>query len=55
VKVVIESGGTKKFDRIVRTDTIVGERNGSLDEVAARTAREVLAILTPNLRRALRN
>ncbi len=54
VKVVIESGGTKKFDRIVRTDTIVGERNGSLDEVAARTAREVLAIVTPNLRRALR-
>jgi hypothetical protein len=55
VKVVIKRGDEKKLDRIVRTDTIVGERNGSLDELAARTAREVLAIVTPNLRRALRN
>ena len=54
VRVVIE-GGSKKFNRIVRTDTIVGEPGVPPDDLAARTAREVLAILQPHLRRALRN
>ena len=42
-----------KFDRIVRTDTIVGDKSFTPDQLAARTAREVLAILRPHLRRAL--
>lgn len=42
-----------KFDRIVRTDTIVGDRDSTVEQLAARTAREVLAILQPHLRRAL--
>lgn len=52
VRVVIESGATR-FDRVVRTDTIVGDRDASLDHLAERTAREVLAIVRPNLRRTL--
>ena len=42
-----------KFDRIIRTDTIVGDRDFTAEQLAARTAREVLAILRPHLRRAL--
>ncbi len=42
-----------KFDRVIRTDTIVGDRGFSAEQLAARTAREVLAILRPHLRRAL--
>jgi hypothetical protein len=50
VRVTIKVGDTK-FDRVVRTDTIVGD-NGSTDEqLATRTAREVLAIVRPNVRR----
>ena len=41
------------FDRIVRTDTVVGDLKSTPDELAARTAREVLAIVRPNLKRAL--
>jgi len=51
VRVVIE-GGMAKFDRIVRTDTIVGDINAPPERLAARTAREVLAIVQPNLKRA---
>jgi len=52
VRAIIE-GGPTKFDRIVRTDTIVGDPKKSTDDLAARTAREVLAILRPHLRRTL--
>lgn len=41
------------FDRVIRTDTVVGDRGQSSDALAARTAREVLAILDPHLRRKL--
>jgi hypothetical protein len=51
-RVRVEIGGTK-FNRVVRTDTIVGDRDSTDDQLAARTAREVLAILVPHLRRAL--
>jgi hypothetical protein len=53
VRVQISDAGGSRFDRVVRTDTVVGDRGATLDELAARTAREVLAIVRPNLRRAL--
>ena len=42
-----------KFDRVMRTDTIVGDTDAPAEQLAARTAREVLAILRPHLRRAM--
>lgn len=51
-RVRVKIAGTK-FDRVVRTDTVVGDRDSTAEQLAARTAREVLAILRPNLRRAL--
>ncbi|HEY5950420.1 MAG TPA: hypothetical protein VIV40_33245 [Kofleriaceae bacterium] len=50
---VVISGGATKFDRVMRTDTIVGDANSTPEQLAERTAREVLAILRPNLRRVL--
>jgi len=51
-RVRVRIAGTE-LDRVVRTDTVVGDRDFSLEQLAARTAREVLAILEPHLRRAL--
>lgn len=42
-----------RFDRVVVTDTIVGDAGIAPEQLAERTAREVLAIVRPNLRRAL--
>jgi hypothetical protein len=53
VRVEIRAGGERRVDRIVRTDTIVGDRGSTPAELAARTAREVIAIVQPNYRRAL--
>jgi hypothetical protein len=39
------------FDRVIVTDTIVGDRKQPTDALAVRTAREVLAILEPHLKR----
>jgi hypothetical protein len=41
------------FDRVVITDTVVGDRGLADDQLAARTARAVLDILEPHLRRAI--
>jgi len=41
------------FDRVIVTDTVVGDRKQPADALAARTAREVLAILEPHLKRKL--
>jgi hypothetical protein len=41
------------FDRVIVTDTVVGDRRQSNEALAARTAREVLAILEPHLKRKL--
>ncbi len=41
------------WQRTVVTDTIVGERNGDRDELAARTAREVLQVVLPHVKRFL--
>lgn len=53
VRVRVLAKGLVVFDRIVHTDTIVGDKGISSDALAARTAREVLAIVTPHLRRAV--
>jgi hypothetical protein len=39
------------FDRVVVTDSVVGERNISMRDLAARTARAVLDIVDPHMRR----
>ncbi|HEY1553991.1 MAG TPA: hypothetical protein VGF94_04105 [Kofleriaceae bacterium] len=41
------------FDRIVVTDTVVGDRGIADDKLAARTARAVLDIVEPHMRHAL--
>ncbi|MEO8553628.1 MAG: hypothetical protein ABI678_26825 [Kofleriaceae bacterium] len=41
------------FDRVIVTDTIVGEKNMDKLELAARVAREVLAIADPQLKRRI--
>jgi hypothetical protein len=41
------------FDRVIVTDTVVGDRKQPEDALAVRTAREVLAILEPQLRRRI--
>jgi len=53
VRVRIADGQTVLFDRVVVTDSIVGSPSTPPAELAARTAREVLAILLPHVRRAV--
>jgi hypothetical protein len=43
----------KAFDRVVVTDSIVGDRGLAPDRLAARAAREVLEIVEPHMRRAV--
>jgi hypothetical protein len=42
-----------RFDRMIHTDTIVGDREISEAEFAARVAREVLSIAHPNIHRTV--
>jgi hypothetical protein len=42
-----------KLDRVIVTDTIVGDRSITEQELGARVAREVLSIANPNLRRTI--
>ena len=51
VRLRIADGTQVKFERVIRTDTIVGDKNISETDFAARTAREVLAIANAQLRR----
>jgi hypothetical protein len=51
VRLRIANGTQVMFERVIRTDTIVGDKNISETELAARTAREVLAIANAQLRR----
>ncbi len=54
VRVRIEDRAHKKlFDRVVVTDTVVGDKKMADDRLAARVAREVLYILEPHMRRAV--
>ncbi len=50
---ITDRNKTLKFDRIVVTDTVVGDKNLPADQLAARVAREVLAIVEPHMRRAI--
>jgi hypothetical protein len=51
VRVWIADASAVVFDRVVVTDTVVGDKGLAPPELAARVAREVLAILRPHLRR----
>jgi hypothetical protein len=51
VRVRVIARGTILFERVARTDTIVGDKGISEHEMAARTGREVLAIVNAQLRR----
>lgn len=55
VRVRIADGRDVLFDRVVVTDTVLGDPKLSPAELAARVAREVLAILRPHMRRAVRS
>jgi hypothetical protein len=50
---ISDHGKTAKFDRVIVTDTVVGEKNLDKAQLAARVAREVLSILEPHMRRAV--
>lgn len=50
VHVRIAQAGAVVFDRVVDTDSIIGERQPDAAALAARTAREVLWILRPHVR-----
>ncbi|MBL0218830.1 MAG: hypothetical protein IPQ07_33765 [Myxococcales bacterium] len=51
VHVKVTDATTVLFDRVVITDSVVGDKGLSRDALAARTAREVLDILRPHLHR----
>lgn len=53
VRMRVYEAGKIKFDRVIHTDTIVGDRDISEQAFAERAAREVLLIANPNLRRTL--
>lgn len=53
VRVRISTRDGVQFDRVVVTDTVVGDRKITADELAARVAREVIAIAQPHLKRVL--
>jgi len=53
VRVRVLSKGQVVFDRVVRTDTVVGDKGIASDALAARTARDVLAIARPHIKRAV--
>ncbi len=51
VRVRVVSAAMVLFDRVVSTDSIVGKKGATPDELAALVAREVLQILRPHLRK----
>jgi hypothetical protein len=51
VRVRIADASAIVFDRVVITDTVLGDKGLGPPELAARVAREVLAILRPHMRR----
>jgi hypothetical protein len=53
VRVQIARASTVVFDRVVVTDTVLGEVGQRPSELADRTAREILAILRPHMRRSV--
>lgn len=53
VHVVVANPREVLFDRIIVTDTVVGDKNSTPDQLAARAAREVLTILAPHVGRSV--
>ncbi|MBL9013417.1 MAG: hypothetical protein JNL83_04525 [Myxococcales bacterium] len=53
VRAKITNGGTVLFDRVVVTDSVLGDKGIAPAALATRTAREVLDILRPHMRRAV--
>jgi len=53
VRVQITSASAVVFDRVVATDTVLGDKGSSPWALARRVAREVLAILRPHVRRTV--
>jgi hypothetical protein len=53
VRVQIVGPRAVVFDRVVTTDTVLGDPGRGTPELAARVAREVLAILEPHMRRSV--
>lgn len=53
VRVQIVGPRVVVFDRVIATDTVLGDPGRSPPELAARVAREVLAILGPHVRRSV--
>ena len=53
VRAKIVSGGSVLFDRVVVTDSVLGDKGIAPDALATRTAREVLDILRLHMRRAV--
>jgi hypothetical protein len=53
VRVRVSDGKTIMLERVVRTDTIVGDRDITQAEMGARAAREVFAIVNAQLRRLI--
>lgn len=53
VRVQITDASAVRFDRVVVTDTVLGDKGLTPPELAARVAREVLAIVRPHLRRSV--
>ena len=51
VRVRIADGSQVQFDRVLATDTIVGDKQIGPDALAARTAREIMTILRPHIRK----
>lgn len=51
--VIKDAAHATKFDRVIRTDSIVGDKNIKTDALAARAARAVLDIIEPHMRRAI--
>jgi hypothetical protein len=51
VRVRIANPGEVVFDRVITTDTIVGDRQMESGALAARVAREVLTILRPHMKK----
>lgn len=53
VRVQITDATAVLFDRVIATDTVVGETGMAVADLAGRVAREVLAILRPHVRRTV--
>ncbi|MCX5741206.1 MAG: hypothetical protein NT062_01765 [Proteobacteria bacterium] len=53
VRVRVAAASGIVFDRVVVTDSVVGDKGISLDQLTARVADEILAILRPHMRRTI--